>query len=240
MAATSLLVLAGGFGTRLRAVVRDVPKPLAPVSGRPFLAHLIYNWKAQGIRNLYLLLHYEATQILTMMDAMTKCGEIDDMQVHTVIEDKPLGTGGAVANAIRKYGIEESFLVTNADTWISSGIRELANTSPCAIAVVKVPNAQRYGAVRFSAGTILDFSEKGDSVGAGWVNAGLYHLMPSIFEQYNQDIGFSLERDLFPTLVAGGDLIAVPLDTDFIDIGIPEDYFRFQKWIESEKTHDLS
>lgn len=240
MAATSLFVLAGGFGTRLRAVVQDVPKPLAPVDGQPFLAHLIPCWKAQGIRDLYLLLHHEANQVLTMLESVVSSGELDDMRIHTLIEAKPLGTGGAVANAIKEFEIKDSFLVTNADTWLGAGIRELAVASPCAIGVIKVPNSQRYGVVRFHEGVVLEFAEKSDSDGAGWVNAGLYHLTPDVFERHSQLESFSMERDVFPGLVASGSLTAVALETDFIDIGIPEDYFKFCEWIESEKKHELS
>lgn len=240
MAVNSLLVLAGGFGTRLRSVVKDVPKPLAPIGGQPFLVHLISQWKIQGIRDLYLLLHYEADQILSLLKALSNSGALGHMRVHAVTEDKPLGTGGAVANAIKQFNIQNSFLVTNADTWLGTGIRELASIDPCAIGVTKVRNAQRYGSVRFHDGIITGFAEKVDRAGAGWINAGLYHLTPGVFEQHRSLGSFSMERDVFPGLVEKGDLASVSLETDFIDIGIPEDYFRFCEWIKSGKKHELS
>ncbi len=239
MGAISLLVLAGGFGTRLRSEVKDVPKPLAPVAGKPFLAHMIANWKAQGVTQLFLLLHFEHQKICAMVDAMENSGELDGMKVHTLIETVPLGTGGAVVNAIDVFGIKSNFLLTNADTWLGSGITELASACPNSIGIVKVQNTQRYGAVQVDNGKILRFSEKSQSVGNGWVNAGLYHLVPDVFKTARKNHVFSIETDVFPKLVEQRMLAATPLETDFIDIGIPDDYHCFCRWVETGRQVPL-
>ena len=87
-----LLILAGGFGTRLRSLVSDVPKPLAPVAGRPFIVHLIEHWVAQGVKDLVFLLHYEAEQIEDMLDNLSRLPEFSEIQFKVVVEELPLGT----------------------------------------------------------------------------------------------------------------------------------------------------
>ena len=111
-----LFVLAGGFGTRLRALVSDVPKPLAPVAGRPFLMHLIDNWVAQGVKEFVFLLHYESAQIRQLLTNISDYPEFSDIKFTWIVEDIPLGTGGSILNAIKKLEIKESFLIANADT----------------------------------------------------------------------------------------------------------------------------
>ena len=118
-----LFVLAGGFGTRLRSVVSDVPKPLAPVAGKPFLMYLVDNWVVQGVREFVFLLHYESAQIQRLLLTISDYPEYSDIKFTSIVEETPLGTGGAILNAIYKLGIKESILIANADTWLKSGSR---------------------------------------------------------------------------------------------------------------------
>jgi D-glycero-alpha-D-manno-heptose 1-phosphate guanylyltransferase len=229
----NLLVLAGGFGTRLRSAVADVPKPLAPVMNRPYLHYLIENWIAQGVDRFIFLLHHQADLICAFLQALQNEGHLKDCQINTVTEPQPLGTGGAVAYAVRELEMMGPFLVANADTWLEFGIGQIAAASVPAIGIVQVANSERYGRVRTEHGSVVSFEEKQAIAGAGWINAGLYHLHADLFGDWDGE-PFSLERELFPKLVGGG-LRAVPLQTEFIDIGIPEDYFRFCRWIESGK-----
>ncbi|MDH4164409.1 MAG: nucleotidyltransferase family protein [Nitrospirota bacterium] len=233
-----LLVLAGGFGTRLRSAVSEVPKPLAPVEGRPFLHYLIEQWIVQGISHFCFLLHHQAEQIEQYLAEEQVTGLLKGCKIDTVIEPEPMGTGGAVAFAVRKLGLAGSFLVVNADTWLGSGIRQISMTQPPALAAVRMNDAGRYGAVHIEQDTVLAFREKHENAGAGLINAGLYHLTADVFLQWDGR-PFSLEKDLFVHLAASGRLHAVSLDTPFIDIGIPEDYFRFCHWIRSEKKETL-
>jgi len=107
-----------------------------------------------------------------------------------------------------------------------------------AIAVVQVEDTSRYGRVCLEKDSISEFQEKKSSAGAGSINAGLYHLHSDMFLECNSQ-SFSLEDKLFPVLVAEGKMRAVMVDEDFIDIGIPDDYFRFCSWLESGRVRDL-
>lgn len=235
MSKTELLVLAGGFGTRLRSAVSDVPKALAPVGGQPFLQYLVDAWLAQGIKSLTFLLHHQADLIEAFLQQHKAAGRLVDCEIRISSEPNPLGTGGAVAYAVQQLGLTEAFLVTNADTWLSSGVAQVAVAAMPAIGIVRVKNSERYGAVTVQGNRIVSFEEKQDSAGPGWINAGLYHLHADLFRGWDGQ-PFSLERELFPRLVASGQLQAAPLDTEFIDIGIPDDYHRFRRWIDSEKS----
>ncbi len=233
-----LLVLAGGFGTRLRAVVSEVPKPLAPVVGHPYLRYLIQQWRLQGVNDLVFLLHHQSKMIEAYLNALLDQGEFGECRISTVTENQPLGTGGAIAHAIQQRSLSGSFLVANADTWLGSGIARVADAPMPAMAIISVGNTGRYGSVAVEGSKIVSFSEKKDSQGVGWINAGLYHLEASQFDAWKGG-PFSLEQNLFPELVRSGRLHAVLLETDFIDIGVPEDYHRFCRWIESGRSEVL-
>lgn len=229
-----LLVLAGGFGTRLRSVVAEVPKALAPVGEQAFLHLQIENWRSQGLSSFVFLLHHQADLIIEFLkseqnDALRNC------EVQWLVEPKPMDTGGAIAYAVEQLGISGNFLVTNADTWLGAGVNEIAKAGSPAMAVINVAEAGRYGSVQFdNEHFITTFNEKKAKAGAGWINAGLCHLNADLFKPWNHE-PFSLERVSFTSFSLQRKLKAVPLRTNFIDIGVPEDYFRFCRWIESGK-----
>ena len=226
-----LLVLSGGFGTRLKSVVSEVPKPLAPVNDRPFLYYQIKNWIRQGLTNFIFLLYNQSELII---EFLTKEKEVilKGCEVKWVVEPEPMGTGGAIAYSVNQLNIKGNFLVTNADTWLRSGINEIIASKAPAMAVIKVEDSGRYGSVKLSNDQIVSFEEKSDKTNAGWINAGLCKLNTQNFKTINEKV-FSLEQSIFPLLARQGDLTAVQLDTEFIDIGIPEDYFRFIKLTNS-------
>jgi len=234
-----ILVLAGGFGSRLKSVVSDVPKPLAPVCGKPFLMHLIENLVSQGAKDFVLLLHYEAGLIMSVIAEFLKRENVYGITITSIVEDRPLGTGGSIMNAVNTLNINESFLVVNADTWLGDGLKQLSISSPNTIAAVKVKDCSRYGALVLENTRIEKFLEKNLSHSGGFINAGLYHLSPNIFKDFLGSSSFSLENDVLPTIVENGTLSAIKMGTHFIDIGVPEDYFRFCKWIKSGKKIEL-
>lgn len=224
-----MLCLAGGFGTRLKSVISDVPKALAPIGNVPFLYIQIEHWIAQGLRSFVFLLHHRADLIIAFLKN-EQHGILQGCEVQWLVEATPMGTGGAVAHAVRQLNISGSFLVANADTWLGTGTDKVGQAAPPAMAVVKVNDAGRYGAVQLDdRGNIIAFHEKSKRTGADWINAGLCHLESHQFQDWNQR-PFSLEQVSFPTLAAIGSLRAVALDTDFIDIGIPADYQKFCDW----------
>lgn len=227
-----LLVLAGGFGTRLRQLVSDVPKPMAPVEGHPFISYLLKRWWLQGVRKYVFLLHYEAdvfeNYILSIKDTM-----LPGCTVSFIVEPEPLGTGGAVAFAIQQLKLQDSFLLANADTYLESGISEIALASVPSIGCIYVDDASRYGKVEMSDGKVLAFKEKQLNSNGGWINAGIAHLHTDVFNFWDGK-PFSLESEVYPKLSSHGNLTAVKLESKFIDIGIPEDYLKFCSYINSE------
>lgn len=233
-----MLILAGGFGTRLRNMVKDVPKPLAPVGSMPFLHYQVEHWIAQGIRSFVFLLHHQAD----LIDRFIKerhSSLLVNCEVKSIIEPQPLDTGGAVAYAVKQLGLEGEFMVTNGDTWLGSGVRELANAGPNTMVVVRQEEVSRYGLVDFdNAGFVCGFREKGESRGAGWINAGMGLFLAEHFRKWNGQ-RLSLEKDVFPELLAGRQLKVLPLESDFIDIGVPADYLRFCRWQESGREGSL-
>lgn len=231
-----MLVLAGGFGTRLGPAVSEVPKPLAPVVNRPYLDYQIENWIEQGVTSLTFLLYHQAALIEAFLKSQPSEKRLGACQLHTLTEPHPLGTGGAIAYAVQQLQMTGSFLVTNADTWLGSGIEQVSETEMPSIAIVRIENSERYGRVRLEQQSrVVAFEEKQNSAGPGWINAGLYHLHADLFQDWNGQ-AFSLERELFPKLANTGQLRAAPLRTEFIDIGVPDDYFRFCRWIESGRV----
>ena len=221
----TLLVLAGGFGTRLKSVVSEVPKPLAPVNGKPFLYYQIKNWTSQGLDKFIFLLYNQSELIIDFL-INEKDGILKGCEVKWIVEPGPMGTGGAVAFAVKHLKLEGDFLLTNADTWLGSGINEIIASVAQSIAVIKVKDSGRYGSVRLSGDRVVSFVEKSDTAEAGWINAGLCKLSAQSFKTTIEK-EFSLEERIFPVLVKQGNLTAVKLNTEFIDIGIPDDYYRF-------------
>ena len=150
-----------------------------------------------------------------------------------------MDTGGAVAYAIEQLNLAGDFLVTNADTWLGTGVKEMRQTQAPAMAVVQLHDSSRYGQVQIGdRNDVIFFQEKSNQKGDGWINAGLCHLRAELFTNWDRQ-PFSLERISFPAWAACGKLTAVALKADFIDIGVPDDYFRFCRWIESGKKTKL-
>ena len=233
-----MLVLAGGFGTRLQSVVAEVPKALAPVGQVPFLYLQIEHWIAQGLRSFVFLLHHQADLIISFLKD-EKNGLLTDCQVSWLVEPAPMDTGGAVAYAVQQLNLVGEFLITNADTWVGASVQEIARSVAPSLAVLDLHDASRFGQVQFNEQlNVTAFSEKSSTQGPGWINAGLCHMNADLFKNWDGH-PYSLERVCFPELASLGVLKAVPFQTDFIDIGIPDDYFRFCKWITAGRKGKL-
>ena len=221
-----LLVLAGGFGTRLKSVVKKLPKALAPINNVPFLYYQIKNWKKQGITDFVFLLHFEAEMIISFLES-EKSGILKNCSVKCITEPKPLGTGGAIKYCINELSIKENFLVANADTWLGSGVKQLIKKNSPSLLIVEVEDSQRYGSVILRNNKIMSFKEKTNFKSKGFINAGLAILNPNFFN-LSSDV-FSLENEIFPDLVKKNLLVGLELKTTFIDIGVPDDYYQFIK-----------
>ena len=220
------IVLAGGLGTRLRSVVADRPKVLAPVAGAPFLRHLLRHLGAEGVHDVILATGHLGEQV----EAFVEAGVPDGMRVRCVREEEPLGTGGALALASRSSGVDGPFFVLNGDTFFGGRLGALAEAHPNAgvtMALAHVDDASRYGRVRLDGDRVDGFEEKRERAGPAWINAGVYVLSPEVVTGIEAGAFVSLERDVFPGLVASGDVRAVTFpEAAFLDIGTPEDFAR--------------
>lgn len=220
------IVLAGGLGTRLRGVVDDVPKPLAPVAGRPFLAWLLATLTAQGLRHVVIATGYRGEQIEAAFGKTWEGIRLDYSR-----EEEPLGTGGAIALAMNRI-VGDACFVSNGDTWLEldyarfdAAVRRL--DARLGVALAEVPDAARYGAVRVESGRIAGFVEKGQA-GPGLVNAGVYRVQRSLLAGSPEGKAFSFEHDVLVPATGRETVAGFAGSEGFIDIGVPEDYRRAQ------------
>ena len=221
-----IIILAGGFGTRLKSYLDGKPKPMADINGKPFLEYILKNLIQNGFNNFIFSLHYRADLIVEYLNEIGD-SVLKNCVIKYYIEDTPLGTGGAVSYIISKGDIKDEFYVLNADTWIKDRLNELKLIAPNVIALIQVENSDRYGKVQLNTSNIITkFMEKEEGLGEGLINAGFYKFHKAIFENINKS-EYSLESDFFPLLVKKNKLNGYILNTEFIDIGIPSDYQRF-------------
>lgn len=236
--ASRLVVLAGGFGTRLSQLLGDVPKVLAPIGKQPFLRLQLENWISQGVTEITFLLHYRAEAVINFLER-ERNSLLVGCKVNWLVERTPMGTGGAVANAVRLLDIQGDFLLINADTWLGNGIRELSAERKPTVATVMIRDSSRFGSMIFDENfRVTEFREKGGDKTTAWINAGLVRLESSIFSGWKGN-HFSLERQLLPQLAKAGCLNALPITTDFIDIGVPADYQRLCDWVATGRVKGL-
>ena len=214
------IVLAGGLGTRLRAVVSDVPKPMAPVRGRPFLELLLAYWIGQGVRRFVISVGYLAERITTHFGGSWGGAEID-----YAVEEQALGTGGAVMlSAARARG--DDVLVLNGDTYFAVPMRELqelhaAGEADWSLSLFRSNDGKRYQGIGLEEGGRV--SALAGELG----NGGVYLMKRKKLEGTPWAPGqrFSLESDLLPhAMRAGWRIYGREFDRPFVDIGVPQDY----------------
>jgi D-glycero-alpha-D-manno-heptose 1-phosphate guanylyltransferase len=222
-----VIILAGGMGTRLREVVPDLPKPMAPVGGRPFLEYLIEKLLAAGLGDIVLSVGYRADLIREHFGHRWGAARISYSE-----ETEALGTGGAIVHALRD-GEADPLLVMNGDTFLDLDFRDLLAwrrreaPGPVAMVLHRVDDVSRYGAVQCHGGVVSGFSEKGPS-GPGLINAGIYLIEPGVFSRFGLSGKFSLETELLRPHVATLRPRAYVSDAYFVDIGVPSDFARAQ------------
>lgn len=219
------IVLAGGFGTRLRQVVADVPKPMAPIAGRPFLEILLGSLARKGFARVVLSLGFMAEKISDHFGA-----RFAGMDVAYVVEDAPLGTGGAIRLALEACTQDHVF-VFNGDTYLDLEVQSLEQRWQAkrhqVVVGRQVPDTTRYGRLVVDGGCITGFAEKGIS-GPGLINAGCYVLAADALARFPLNQPFSIETDYLVPEVTSGTVDVFVTEGMFIDIGIPEDYSRAQ------------
>jgi D-glycero-alpha-D-manno-heptose 1-phosphate guanylyltransferase len=218
------IILAGGFGTRLRSVLAGVPKPMAPIHNKPFLAYVIDYLIAQGVTQVVLSVHYLAEQIENYFQSA-----YGDISIRYALEDEPLGTGGAIINSLGLIDAARPVFVLNGDTFLKLNYQKMYALhtlgAQLTMSLRRVADCSRYGIVTTMNNIVTAFQEQG-SARAGLINAGVYLLNPEIFQTYSLPRQFSFEKDfLFPNI----NLLqprAFVVDDYFIDIGVPADYAR--------------
>lgn len=231
------IILVGGLGTRLRTVLRDEPKCMAPIGGRPFLEYQLVWLRSWGIRDVTLCLGYKGRRIIDHFGN----GSEWSLSLGYAIEKNPLGTAGALKNA-ESFIRQSSFLVLNGDSLLAVDLDALVRFHQkrgalATLALARVPTSHRYGTVQLdSRGHILTFLEKraavdrqtGGSKKPQFVNGGVYVLTKKVLKKVSSGRKVSLEQEIFPQLVGRG-FYGFPTTGYFVDIGLPEDYKRAQK-----------
>jgi D-glycero-alpha-D-manno-heptose 1-phosphate guanylyltransferase len=221
------VILAGGLGTRLRERIVDLPKPMIPISGRPFLEYVLDRLVKGGVREVTLSVGYRAESIQSHFGTNYRGATL-----RYTVEAEPLGTGGAIVLALRGHN-DDPVLVLNGDTLLALDYSALVhwyeqNPTPVAIVLKKVPDVSRFGSVTMVNGRVTGFIEKGQT-GSGLINAGVYIVCPKVFSKFKISEKFSFEMDFMQRYCSMLQPRAYITSAYFIDIGIPEDFDRAQR-----------
>jgi len=226
---TTAIILAGGLGTRLRSVVADVPKPMAPVRGEPFLAHLMRYWRGQGVDRFVLSVSYRRQIIMDHFGTV-----FEGCPVHYAIEDTPLGTGGGLLMALPLIESDEPFLLLNGDTFFAVPLEDLqsfhkSKNADFSFSLFVPQEEGRYLTLERDADERLLAVKATKKEAGGTANGGVYMVSPPILRSCGFRAGdkVSLEDDLFLTLQEqGAAFYGLVSNGAFIDIGVPKDYER--------------
>ncbi|MDE0701991.1 MAG: NDP-sugar synthase [Acidimicrobiaceae bacterium] len=226
------VVLVGGFGTRLRPLTVTTPKQMLSVVDRPMIEYVVSTLKRGGVSEVTLALGYKEDLFrASYPDAV--CGGVS---LSYAVEPEPLDTAGAVRFAADTVGIDEPFLVVNGDVLTDIDVRSLWDRhreigAQATIALTRVQDPSRFGVVPTDAqGKVLGFVEKPsrDEAPTNWINAGIYVLEPEILGRIARGRRVSIEREVFPSVVAENGLWAVKSEAYWIDIGTPSTYVQAQ------------
>jgi len=221
------IILAGGLGTRLRSVVSEVPKCMAPVNGIPFIHFIVWFLKNEGIEHFIFSLGYKHEIITGYLDKT-----FPQLNKQYSIEQEPLGTGGAIKKALSLVQTDFA-VVLNGDTMFNVHIGELVNThqqkkASCTIALKEMKQFTRYGSVETDTDDrITAFNEK-TYCEKGLINGGVYVINKNSLQDKELPESFSFEKDYLEKFLASEKIFGVQNEYYFIDIGVPEDYQKFQ------------
>jgi len=237
-----VVILAGGLGTRIRSVLGETPKVLAPISGRTFLDFLLEWLKGMGARRVIFCLGFGAAQVQNHLQAQPLPG----MELITVVEPEPLGTAGAIRFA-RSHFRSDPVMILNGDTFITTDLRDFlaehhSAGSQLSLLCVQVSSTARFGRVELNAdGWIQRMLEKSqDQTGPGLINGGMYLFSTATLDRLAESKGSSLERDFFSNLPENT-LRGIVRQAHFIDIGVPESLHQagefFKRAVQNQKLN---
>lgn len=222
------IVLAGGLGTRLQSEIGDqIPKCMAPVNGEPFLQYLFDYFERQFVDTVILSLGYQHRVVSDWLN-----GKGFTFKIYRTVESDPLGTGGGIRQALRKAKEAKTF-VFNGDTLFDVDLRamsaQMQPTDKAVVALKPMQDFNRYGNVQTGKdGLISGFTEK-QFCKEGLINGGVYLLNTALESLYNFPDHFSFEKDFLEKEAGKGTLRGFRSDGYFIDIGVPDDYYRAEK-----------
>ncbi|MCA8941954.1 MAG: HAD-IIIA family hydrolase [Planctomycetes bacterium] len=229
------LVLAGGAGTRLRAVVADRPKPLAEVAGRPFLSYVLDQLVDAGLRDAVICIGHLGEQIEAFYGDAYR-----SLRLYYSRENEPLGTAGALRLAMR-WVDSDDVVVLNGDSHCGVELSEFLawferRSESAALVALDRDDLARFGQLRLDSGSrVRAFEEKGAMRGRGWINAGIYAFTSSLVRRW-PTVPLSLEREVLPFLAADGGLPAWRAEAEFHDIGTPESFAVAQRAFAAERA----
>lgn len=227
----SCIVLVGGFGSRLRPLSWERPKPLMPLGAHPALWHLLEPLREVPVRRVLLAAGYAAD---AMRDFAQTYGSHFGFPLEVHQEKVPLGTGGALVAASSALG-QDPVLILNGDTLVGLRVGEMwdlfrSHSADLTMAVAQVEDVSRYGQVRLEGHRLIAFGEKSARVEPGWINAGAYLMSPQALQSLPQRLPLSLEREVFPVwLEEGKTCLGWRVRDHFLDIGTPQTYLEAQK-----------
>lgn len=220
------IVLAGGLGARLQTVLSDMPKPMAPIQGKPFLAYLLDYLQIQGVTRVVLSIHYLGEKIRAYFRS-----HYHGIDIQYTEESELLGTGGAVLNALSVIPEKNKpCFVLNGDTFFKLNYQAMyeyhdQHTASFSMALRVMDECSRYGKVLVDQQTIVAFHEKGEC-GSGLINAGVYLINPELISTFDLPRKFSIEKDFIIPYLKELRPKAYITEDYFIDIGLPQDYAR--------------
>ena len=225
----NVVILAGGFGTRLQSVVKDVPKPMADIDGTPFLELLMREVLFCDPERIVLCVSY-------LKDVVKNHFGDSFLGVPVLYseESEPLGTGGAIKQAFDLFGLDEA-VVLNGDTYVQTDYRafiEKSASEKLAVLLKQVDNANRYGRARVENGRIVSLLEKSPEQTAGLINAGVYKIRRDLFKA-GLPKKFSFEKDVLEPEIGALKPLYVQADDYFIDIGIPDSYAQARRELKN-------
>lgn len=226
------IVLAGGLGTRLSSRLNGLPKSMAPIAGRPFLRILLDQLVKSGCGRIILSVGHLHHVIVDQFRESYRA-----IPLQYVVEETPLGTGGAIRFALQK-AVEHSTLVLNGDTYLDADFSALlslhaASGRPMTMAVTRVNDVARYGGVVIDRQQVVGFVEKGRT-GSGWINAGVYVINHDFPWPEHLPSQFSFENDVLARGLSQIHPAAFLCEGQFLDIGTPEDFDRAQEQLSGK------
>lgn len=222
------IILAGGAGTRLKSVVSQLPKPMAPVHGKPFLEYLLAYLAKNHITRVVLSVGYQSEHIQRYFG-----NRFGPVELHYAVEKEALGTGGGVKLALQRT-LNNQVFVVNGDTLFNVDLQKISefhrqHGASLTIALHKVNDGSRYGSITTNnENRIIQFEEKKQDSGPSFINGGTYLLSKNCFLSVDLPRKFSFEKDFLETHYRQQAFYGLPFDDYFIDIGIPETYQKAQ------------